>query len=78
MGFKKVVAFGRRHAWPVTAAAAVASACAVCGIVVAVNLMLHGPFLAGYLLGALSGDVLIYGIGVPLVLWLPRRRPGAA
>ena len=78
MGIKRVVAFGRHHIWPVTAAAAAASTCAICGIVVAVNLMIHGPFLAGYFLGAFCGDVLIYGIGVPLLLWLPRRRAGTA
>lgn len=74
MGISKAVAFGRRHAWPVTAASAVASVCALCGLVVAFSLMAHGPFLAGYFLAAASGDVLIYGIAVPALLWLPRRR----
>jgi hypothetical protein len=74
---RKVVAFGRRHVWPVTAAAGVAVVCALCGIAVAISLMIHGPFIAGYFLGAICGDVLLYGLAVPVLLWLPRMRPGA-
>lgn len=77
MGIRRVVAFGRRHVWPITALAAVASISAICGIVVAVSLMINGPFIAGYLLAAFCGDVLIYGIAVPVLLWLPRMRAGA-
>lgn len=77
MWIRSAVAFGRRHAWPVTAAAAVADVAAVCGILIAVSLMVHGPFMAGYFLAAVSGDVLIYGVAVPLLLWLPRKRASA-
>ena len=74
MGIRRAVAFGQRNAWPVTAAAGVAVICAVCGLLVSVSLMVHGPFIAGYLLAAACGDVLIYGIAVPVLLWLPRMR----
>lgn len=77
MGIRKVVEFGRRHVWPITALAAVTSISAICGIVVAVSLMINGPFIAGYLLAAACGDVLIYGIAVPVLLWAPRMRAGA-
>ena len=74
MGIRRAVAFGRRHVWPVTAAAAVAGMAALGGEVTAVSLMINGPFIAGYLLAAACGDVLIYAVGVPLLLWLPRMR----
>lgn len=74
MGIRRAVAFGRRHAWPVTAISAVAALLATWGELNAVSLMVDGPFVAGYLLAALCGDVLIYAIGVPLLLWVPRIR----
>jgi hypothetical protein len=77
VGIRKVVAFGRRHVWPITAASAVAAISAICGIVYAVSLMINGPFIVGYFLAAACGDVLIYGIAVPVMLWLPRTRASA-
>ena len=47
---------------------------AIWGEVIAVSLMLNGPFIGGYLLAAVCGDVLIYAVGVPLLLWLPHMR----
>ena len=77
MWIRNAVAFGRRHMWPVTAAAGVAVVCATCGLLVAISWMVNGPFLAGYFLAAACGDVLIYGIAVPFLLWLPRMRARA-
>lgn len=77
MGIRKMVAFGRRHVWPITAASIVAGICAVCGIVYSVSLMINGPFLVGYFLTAACGDVLIYAIAIPVMLWLPRGRAAA-
>ncbi len=39
--------------------------------------MSNGQFFAGYLLAAACGDLLIYGIAVPVLLWLPGRRASA-
>ena len=76
MWIRNAVAFGHQHTWPVTVAAAVAVVCATCGLLAAISWMAHGPFIAGYLLAAACGDVLIYAIVVPLLLWLPRMRAG--
>jgi hypothetical protein len=78
VGIRTVAEFGRRHLWPVTAAGAAGVAGAGWGMWIAVSLMVHGPFIAGYLLAAVCGDVLIYAIGVPALLWLPRLRARTA
>lgn len=74
MGVRRVVAFGRRHPWPVTAAAATAIAASIAGIVLAVSAWNNGAYLAGYFGGAACGDVLIWGVIVLVALWAPRRR----
>ncbi len=63
--------------WPITVASIVAGTCAVSGVVYAASLMLNGPFIVGYLLAAICGDVLMYAIGIPVMLWLPRARVSA-
>lgn len=74
MGVRRFVAFGRRHQWPVTAAATVASVAAIAGIVLAVSAWNNGSYLAGYFGGAACGDVLIWGVLVLVALWAPRTR----
>ncbi|HLZ94287.1 MAG TPA: hypothetical protein VKT20_03050 [Candidatus Dormibacteraeota bacterium] len=73
MGVRKAVAFGRRHAWPVTAAATAAILGSICGVVVSVEAMIRGPFLAGYLGAAASGDLLVWAVMIVATLWLPRK-----
>lgn len=74
MGVPRVIAFGRRHPWPVTAAASGAILASVTGIVFAVSAWNHGSYLAGYFGGAACGDVLIWGVLVLVALWAPGRR----
>ena len=78
MGLRKLAAVGRRHAWSVTAAAAIAGALGAWGEISAIRMMFNGSFIAGYLLAAVCGDVLIYAIGLPLLVWLPRARARTA
>jgi len=73
-----MVAFGRRHVWPVSAAATALIVSATCGIVVSVDAMIRGPFLAGYFGAAACGDLLIWGGLIIAALWLPRRRAPTA
>jgi len=73
MGVRRVVAFGRRHVWPVSAAAATAIASSICGIVLSVETMSRGPFLLGYFGAAVCGDLLIWGVLIIAALWLPRK-----
>lgn len=78
MVVRRVVAFGRRHQWPVTAAVAAAIVAAIAGIVLAVSAWNNGMYLAGYFGGAACGDVLIWGVLVLVALWAPGTRATAA
>jgi hypothetical protein len=78
VGFQRVVAFGRRHAWPVSAAAIAVILSSLCGIVLSVEAMIRGPFLAGYLGAAACGDLLMWSVLIIAALWLPRRRAPTA
>ena len=73
MGLKRVVAFSRRHVWAMSAVGAVTIVCGICGIVIAVEAMINGSFIAGYLGAAACGDVLIWGVIIMAALWLPRK-----
>jgi hypothetical protein len=73
VGVQRLVAFGRRHVWPVSAAAIVAIVSAMCGIVLSVQAMIRGPFLVGYFGAAACGDLLIWGVLIIAALWLPRK-----
>ena len=73
MGVRRIVAFGRRHVGPVSAVAASAILASMCGMVLAVEAMTHGSFIAGYLGGAACGDVLIWGVLIMVALWVPRK-----
>jgi hypothetical protein len=73
MGVRRIVAFGRRHVWPVSAAAATAIVSSICGIVLSVEAMIRGPFLLGYFGAAAFGDLLIWGVLIITALWLPRK-----
>ena len=73
MGVRKIVAFGRRHVWPVSAAAATTIVSSICGIVFSIEAMIRGPFLLGYFGAAACGDLLIWGVLIMAALWLPRK-----
>ena len=70
---RRVVAFGRRHVWPVSAAAMALIVSSICGIVLSVEAMMRGPFIVGYFGAAACGDVLIWGVVIMAALWLPRK-----
>lgn len=78
MVVRRVVTFGRRHLWPVTAAASVAIVASIAGIYLAISAWNQGSYLAGYFGGAACGDVLIWGVLVLVALWMPRRRTHVA
>ena len=73
MGVQKVVAFGRRHVWPVSAAGMVLIISSICGIVVSIEAMIRGPFIVGYFGVAACGDLLVWGVLIMAALWLPRK-----
>jgi len=68
-----VVAFGRRHVWPVSAAGVAVMLSSICGIVLSVEAMIRGWFLLGYFGAAACGDLLIWGVLIMAALWLPRK-----
>ena len=71
---QRVIAFGRRHPWPVTMAAITALIASLCGLAFAVSAWMHGLYLVGWFGGAACGDVLIWAVMILLALWLPRKR----
>jgi len=73
VGVQRVVAFGRRHVWPTSAAGMAVIASSICGMVLSFDAMTRGSFIVGYLGGAACGDLLIWGVLIMAALWLPRK-----